>query len=307
MSDPRPSTALVEARTQFDELVRTLRPELHRYCARMTGSVIDGEDVVQDTLAKAFFQLSSSGAVPELRPWLFRIAHNKSIDYLRRFDRRHSELLTELPQPVEMVDPLEKAEIAEFALSWYLKLTAVQRSCVILMDVMDYSMAELSDILDMSLPAIKGALHRGRVSLRQLRGSAHEVTRAPLDADDERQLAQYVMHFNRRNFDALREMLADDARLELVGRTSARGARAVGNYFRNYERLDGWRMEVGTIDGRAALLGFDHEVDSVDVASGRPTFFVLIEWNAHRIQCIHDYRYARYVLELAQLERAGAS
>ncbi len=300
MIDTQPPVAFAEARAQFDELVRILRPELHRYCARMTGSVIDGEDVVQDTLAKAFFQLSSLGSIPALRPWLFRIAHNKSIDYLRRYERRHGELLDELPQPAVVAEALELAEIAEFALSWYLKLTALQRSCVILMDVMGYSMVELSDILDLSLPAIKGALHRGRVALRQHTALARDVTRAPLDADEERRLAQYVVHFNGRNFDALRELLADDARLELVGRTSVRGARAVGNYFGNYARLEGWRVALGSVDGRAALLGFDNEGGAQNEHTGRPAFFILVEWNAEQIQSIRDYRYARYTTELAQ-------
>jgi DNA-directed RNA polymerase specialized sigma24 family protein len=48
-----PPPELAHARTRFLELVAELRPELHRYCARLTGSIIDGEDVVQDTLAKA--------------------------------------------------------------------------------------------------------------------------------------------------------------------------------------------------------------------------------------------------------------
>ncbi|MDQ6611792.1 MAG: RNA polymerase sigma factor, partial [Gemmatimonadota bacterium] len=229
MNDSKSPAVLAEAREQFDELVRALRPELHRYCARMTGSAIDGEDIVQDTLAAGFFHLSSLGSMPELRPWLFRIAHNKSIDYLRRPERRHDELPDGLPQPIVETEPLEQAEIAEYALSWYLKLTALQRSCVILMDVLGHSMAELCDILDLSLPAVKGALHRG-------------ITRAPLNAAEERQLSQYIVHFNGRNFDALRELLATDARLELVGRTSARGAQAVGNYFGNYARLEGWQV-----------------------------------------------------------------
>lgn len=300
MNDPQSPAVLTEARAQFDELVRTLRPELHRYCARMTGSVIDGEDIAQDTLAKAFFQLSSLGAIPDLRPWLFRIAHNKSIDFLRRYEHRHGELPDELPQPSLETEPLEQAEIAASALSWYLKLTALQRSCVILMDVLGYSMAELCEILDLSLPAIKGALHRGRTALRQSSNVTRAITRAPLDADEERQLTVYVGHFNDRNFDALRELLASDARLELVGRTSALGARAVGNYFGNYARLDGWRVERGTVDGRAAILGFDNEVDVSDAIEGRPSFFILIEWRAGKVQLIRDYRYARYTTDLAQ-------
>jgi RNA polymerase sigma-70 factor (ECF subfamily) len=133
--------------------------------------------------------------------------------------------------------------------------------------------------------------------LRQQTPALREVARAPLDAEEERLLAQYVVHFNDRNFDALRELLASDARLELVGRTSARGAKAVGDYFGNYERLEGWRVALGAVDGRAGLLGFD---DAGDPSRVRPTYFILIEWNAGRIQSIRDFRYARYATELAQ-------
>ncbi len=78
------SPALTRARAEFDELVSEIRPELHRYCARMTGSVIDGEDVVQDALAKAYNALATTSQVSNMRGWLFRIAHNKAIDHLRR-------------------------------------------------------------------------------------------------------------------------------------------------------------------------------------------------------------------------------
>src|SRR5215813_14042706 len=82
---------LDESRRQFLALVNDVRPDLHRYCARMTGSIADGEDVVQDTLARAYYELSELKEMPPLRPWLFRIAHNRAIDYLRRYERRMSE------------------------------------------------------------------------------------------------------------------------------------------------------------------------------------------------------------------------
>ncbi len=303
MPDPDISPALAQARREFDELVRDIRVELHRYCARMTGSVVEGEDVVQETLAKAFFLLPTVGPSPNLRAWLFRIGHNKSIDYLRRYDRRHVEPLDEHPEVGVDSDPLQAAEVAELTLSWFLKLTALQRSAVILMDIMGYSMAEISELLDLSLPAIKGALHRGRAALRKLAGAAHEGGRAPLDATEERLLARYVEHFNARDFDALRTMLAEDARLELVGRLAARGAPAVGSYFSNYERLEGWRVEMGTVDDRPALLGFDG--DNARSPGARPTFFILVEWVGDRIQRIRDYRYARHVTELADFGGTG--
>src|SRR6266566_7091164 len=75
-------------RERFATLVAEIRPELHRYCARMTGSIADGEDVVQDTLARAYYALSELEELPPLRPWLFRIAHNRAIDFRRRYDQR---------------------------------------------------------------------------------------------------------------------------------------------------------------------------------------------------------------------------
>ncbi|MFT3837431.1 MAG: RNA polymerase sigma factor [Myxococcaceae bacterium] len=90
---------MAEARERFLEAVAELRPELHRYCSRLTGSAIDGEDVVQDALAKAFYSLALQPEPPALRPWLLRIAHNCAIDFLRRYERRAVEPMAELPEP----------------------------------------------------------------------------------------------------------------------------------------------------------------------------------------------------------------
>src|SRR5258705_1531730 len=68
----------------FLETITTLRPSLHRYCSRMLGSVLDGEDVVQDALFEAYRKLEQYDESRPLRPWLFRIAHNRCIDFLRR-------------------------------------------------------------------------------------------------------------------------------------------------------------------------------------------------------------------------------
>src|SRR5438045_8138964 len=68
----------------FLETISTLRPSLHRYCARMTGSVMDGEDVVQESLFEAYRKLDKFDDTRPIKPWLFRIAHNRCIDFLRR-------------------------------------------------------------------------------------------------------------------------------------------------------------------------------------------------------------------------------
>ena len=60
------------------------RPSLHRYCARMTGSVMDGEDIVQEALFEAYRKLDPYDESRPLKPWLFGIAHNRCIDFLRK-------------------------------------------------------------------------------------------------------------------------------------------------------------------------------------------------------------------------------
>jgi RNA polymerase sigma factor (sigma-70 family) len=66
------------------QLMIEARPRLHRFCARMVGSAIDGEDVVQEAMAKAMEALPVSGRIDRPESWLFRIAHNAAMDELRR-------------------------------------------------------------------------------------------------------------------------------------------------------------------------------------------------------------------------------
>src|SRR6187551_1779996 len=141
MEDTRkkPPPELGSARDKFLELVAELRPELHRYAARLTGSVIDGEDVVQDTLAKAYYALSMAQELPPLRPFLFRIAHNSALDLLRRYERKHVERSVDAAERAledERADP----EVVRAALGTFLELPVAQRSAVILKDVLGCSL-----------------------------------------------------------------------------------------------------------------------------------------------------------------------
>jgi RNA polymerase sigma-70 factor (ECF subfamily) len=91
----------------FVETISTLRPSLHRYCARMMGSVMDGEDVVQEALFEAYRKPDTSDESRPIKPWLFRIAHNRCIDLLRRRGvRDEAEMAAVVP---EAVSPAETA------------------------------------------------------------------------------------------------------------------------------------------------------------------------------------------------------
>src|ERR1700716_3768653 len=90
-------------RDAFERLLAELRPKLHRYCARMTGSVIDGEDVLQDAVIKALEAYPVAAPIAHPEGWLFRIAHNAALDFLRRRARR--ELVHSDEDPEMTIDP----------------------------------------------------------------------------------------------------------------------------------------------------------------------------------------------------------
>jgi RNA polymerase sigma-70 factor (ECF subfamily) len=292
MTTPSLSPTLVRARAEFEELIKDIRPELHRYCARMIGSVVDAEDVVQDTLAKAYYALPTT-SVANMRAWLFRIAHNKAIDHLRRANHQPIEQLDEYPLVAEPDVPLEEQELVAVALSVFLKLAPKQRSCVILKDVMGYSLAEISELLDATVPEIKAALHRGRARLRELSKSVEmEAPALLLDKQERQLLARYVDRFNARDFDAVRAMLADEVRLDLINRTKRRGVAEVGEYFHRYAQVDDWRLALGAVDNRPAILAYDPRE-----AASQPVYFMLLAWDDGQVCLIRDYRYAPYVIQ----------
>jgi RNA polymerase sigma-70 factor, ECF subfamily len=290
-------TGTADTREAFDRLLGQLRPKLHRYCARMTGSVIDGEDVVQEALANAIEAFPDAGTVLHAESWLFRIAHNAALDFLRRRARQDAARSNEDPDMI--VDPVTVAEdrqIAAASLRTFMRLPVAQRSSVILMDVLGYSLDEIGRVMGSSIPTIKAALHRGRTRLRELGQEPDDLPLPVLAGSERSRLALYVERFNARDFNAIRDMLADEVRLELVAKTRKKGRSEVATYFDNYARLQDWRLVPGLVDRRPALFVRDPRDPSK-----APAYFVLLEWAGDSVVNIRDFRYARYAIEGAEL------
>src|SRR5258708_4445043 len=219
----------------FERLLAELRPGLHRYCARMTGSVIDGQDVMPEALAKAIEAFPRAGPIANPQGWLFRIAHNAALDFLRRRARlagiQADEDLDMIADPQSEID---RRQAAAASLRTLMRLPVAQRSSVILMDVLGHSLDEISSVLDSTVPAVKAALHRGRLRLRQLAAEPDDQP-PPVPAEaDLAPLAPYTARFNARDFDALRDLLADEVRVEVVNRTRLNGRGQARRYFGNY-------------------------------------------------------------------------
>jgi RNA polymerase sigma-70 factor, ECF subfamily len=286
----------------LDRLLVRLRPRLHRYCARMLGSVIDAEDVVQEASIKAIEAVAGAPAIANPEAWLFQIAHNTALDALRRRARQPwlggDEDLAMVPDPI---DDVHQREAAAAGLHVFMRLPVAQRSSVILMDVLGYSLDEISGIMGTTVPAVKAALHRGRERLRAALQEPDDRPPPALDAAERTRLAAYVARFNARDFDALRDMLAEDVQVDLVTRARLRGrAEVSGRYFVNYARAHDWHFEAGFVDRRPALIARDPQ----DPAR-RPTYFMLLSWSAGRVAMVRDFRHAPYVIEGADVRGLG--
>ena len=300
-----PSTPSTDRRTELLALAGGLRPELHRYCARLTGSVIDGEDVVQDTLSRALVALRDLGDLeeaPSLRPWLFRIAHNRALDLLRSRAVRKAEPIEAAadvadpanPDPVEV---LMRREAVNTAVSRFSELSTMQRSVVILKDVLDEPLKEIAALLDLTVDAVKAHLARGRARLREINASAGPPAEArPVSAA----VAHYVALFNQQNWAALRALLADDVKLQQSTYASRAGAAEVGRFFTFYATYDGIWLAPAWLEGREVIAVF------ADRADARPIYVMWLEWRHDHISFIHDTRYARYVIADAELVLASA-
>jgi RNA polymerase sigma-70 factor (ECF subfamily) len=283
---PIPST-LGAAREEFLALVESVRPELHRYCARLTGSVIEGEDIVQETLAKALYALSLSVEVPPLRPWLFRIAHNVAIDFLKSHGQKYTEASAEIEDLAGFDDRPDPA-VVRAALALFLSLPTTQRCAVILKDVLGHSLEEAAETMGTTVMAVKAALVRGRRRLLELQ---HEQT-AP-NVTTLADLDRYARLFNARDWDGVRGLVSDDCRLDLVSKSQRRG-KQVGAYFERYEK-DNVTLRVVGLEGELAFAAYV-------AGAEKPAYFVLLEFEAGRVKSIRDFRYVPYIATEAEFE-----
>src|SRR6185369_2131730 len=269
-----------------------LRPSLHRYCARMTGSVADGEDVVQDALFDAYRRLESFDGTRPLKPWLFRIAHNRCVDFLRhRGVREDAESVVDTPDSIVPDDPPGPA-LGRAVEHLVLTLPPMERACVLLKDVLDHSLDEIAELTGTTLGGVKAALHRGRAKL------AASPVAHPRDADAgsaevRALLARYVDRFNRRDWEGLREMVSADTRVRVADRFAGRFADSP--YFSRYDRMvTPWRLLLADVDGEPMIVA-EYARDGVWSSAG---IIRLVVRDGHVAE-IGDYHHCPWVLEAA--------
>ena len=178
------------------------------------------------------------------------------------------------------------------SLRTFMRPPALQRSAVILKDVLGHSLEEVASITGASEAAAKSALQRGRVRLREFAREPADVSLPMLSDVMRARLIKYVEGFKSGDFDTVRAMLADDVKLDLVAKLRKQGKSEVGEYYARYAASEQWAFAAGVVDGRAAMLVYDREV-SLET----PAYFVAVDFDDDRVVSIHDFLFARYAMD----------
>jgi RNA polymerase sigma-70 factor (TIGR02960 family) len=226
---------MIASETAFSALAERHRRELHVHCYRMLGSFEEAEDLVQETLLRAWRSRDDLERDDRFRPWLYKIATNACLDAIKRDGRRvpslgsfrdvpwlqpyPDRLLDEVAPPADEPDAAvvgrETIELTFLAVIQL--LPPRQRAALVLSDVLDWPAREVAEVLDIGVAAANSALQRARATLReQLPPGRREDWTAPEVSDTERALLEgFIDAHERGDTDAALAMIADDIRITM--------------------------------------------------------------------------------------------
>ena len=202
------------------------------------------------------------------------------------------------PDRVMPVDPTGH-EVGRAVEHLVLSLPPKERACVLLKDVFDYTLEEIAELVDSTVGGVKAALNRARSKLAAL--PEQRTLPQKKNAEMSKLLHLYVERFNRRDWNGLRELIADDAQLRLADKFA--GRLDDSPYFGNYERWSvPWRMAVGEVDGEPVIIILHRDTD-VGTVKG----VVRLDVTDRRITRIADYLHCPWLLSAATSVVVGQS
>lgn len=315
-STPRTAVAGTEpADEPFEQLLEASRRELTGYCYRMLGASSEAEDAVQETMIKAWSKKDSFAGQSSLRTWLFRIAHNVCVDMLRSPQRRARPMdlgpstrtadavlgapMTESvfvqPIPDERVidtsgDPAVVAEARDTIRLAFVAalqhLPPLQRSALILCEVLRWSAAEVATLLEVTPASINSALQRARKTMAHNEPATH----MPLeDPAHKALLTKYLKAFEAYDMDVLVTLLRDDVVLSMP---------PFGLWLSGPDDVLGWFVGKGSVCEGGRLIPLDvngaggfANYHLVEPGLWEPWAIQVIETDGGRIVGHHNFLY----------------
>ena len=200
--------------------VEPLRPQLHRYCLKLTREVWSAEDLVQDTLVRGFAgmgrgDLHGPGSeVANIKAWLFRTASNLWVDRARA---AACAARAELPPPRGAPAPDVAAQLGDAGARLMSAASPQERAALVLKEGFDFRLEEIAEMLGTSTGAVKSALHRGRAKL-----DAAEAAEAK-PAVSRALVERFVAAFNAHDVAAVTELMLENVTIEVLGVGGGRG------------------------------------------------------------------------------------
>jgi RNA polymerase sigma-70 factor, ECF subfamily len=289
--------ALGELRSQFLNAVAKFRPVLHRFCTRMCGSVLDGEDLVQEILAAASYKVTPANP-GFLEPSLLKMAH-QACEYFIRLDRGHRESRMmygdgvsrpSAPRHVPHQAPIEESLAARAHV-----LQPLERTAVVAKDVLGYSLVATTELIGTTYPHVKLALYRGRAILREL---PPLTPSPPIDPERLAMFRTLAECFNRLDAAVFRRLVRADARVEILGAFSGRMSDMDSLYAGTYAAIPWeWTQSVALVDGDPVLVTSRRDGDG-----WQPYSAVRLWWERGQVVRIRDYMHIRHILRDARIE-----
>jgi len=266
----------------------------------MCGSVLDGEDLVQETLAAASYRLSPANP-GFLDPSLFRMAYERC-RYFIRLDLGHRERTVSYaegltraigPEPRWTAAPIEDALAARVS-----ALRPYDRAIVVVKDVLGFSLMETTKLIGPTFGHVQVTLHRSRARLRELPPLAPS---APIDRERLAMLQAYADSFNRLDAAGFHRLVRGDARVEIVGAFSGRMRDLESVYAGAYAAIPwDWTQTVALVDGDPALIASRRIGDR-----WHPHSVIRLWWEHGEVVRIRDYMHIRHILRDARIEPAS--
>jgi RNA polymerase sigma-70 factor (TIGR02960 family) len=273
MTDPVLVRAQAGESDAFAELTNPYRRELHVHCYRILGSFQDAEDLLQETLLSAWQALDRFDG-RSLRAWLYRIATNRCLNYLRDSSRRPKVTTATTsgspfagaansdepwwlePYPDAFIDTVELGPEARYdaresiALSFVAGLQHLptqQRAALVLRDVLGFSAAEVAEMLDSTPASVNSALQRARGGLHSSRGPDRvALPRSPREAEV---VDQFIDAIQQGDLDRVVALLTDDAELKMPPEPfEFRGPRPIAEFL---QQVAFWREDLKMVPTRA--------------------------------------------------------
>ena len=262
--DPRLLLTAAQAGDEnaFRQLIEPYRHALDVHCYRMLGSAQDAEDLVQETLLRAWRAIGRFEPRAQFQTWLYRIATNACLDELERRNRRPEPLDPFPDQPSDEAaaptyDPEARYAIREgmeLALMRAIQeLPGRQRAVLIFRDVLGWTSPEVAELLESSVASVNSALQRARGTIDE----RLPATPGAMAAPDERELLdRYVTAFEHDDVDGLVALLREDAVMRMPPQPSAIGALQIARFFREVAgggTLTRFRLTPTRANGRPAV------------------------------------------------------